>query len=383
MQVAIQKCEEYNLELLKIKLTQALDLIGGLGIKPTDRVFIKLNCVGPFAPEMGITTHPLFVKAVIQIIKGYTSNILIGDNPATRDIIYTLKKNGIYQIIQEENIPIFNGKDTFSISNPAGKYYSSFEVSKQMIEADVFINLPKLKTHALTYTTIAQKNLFGLVYGLSKASWHLKAPNSSEFGEMINDLYLAFLLAYNNKQIIHICDGIVGLEGEGPSTAGKPIASSVILASRDAVSLDRIAVEVMGLDYRKQFINLIANARGLGEGNIQNIVIKGTPLEEFSALKFEAPKNHLSIPHIRLLKIPFMRNLILEYPLIDYNKCVKCQECVKICPPKTMQSNKEGFPHLTKSACIRCWCCSEVCPQNAITKSSRPLLGKILLQKSK
>jgi formate hydrogenlyase subunit 6/NADH:ubiquinone oxidoreductase subunit I len=38
------------------------------------------------------------------------------------------------------------------------------------------------------------------------------------------------------------------------------------------------------------------------------------------------------------------------------------------------------YPAADKAKCIRCWCCTEVCPQNAITKSKKPLLGKILLR---
>ena len=42
-----------------------------------------------------------------------------------------------------------------------------------MIEVDLLVNLPKLKTHSLTYMSVAEKNLFGMIYGLSKAGWHV------------------------------------------------------------------------------------------------------------------------------------------------------------------------------------------------------------------
>ena len=50
------------------------------------------------------------------------------------------------------------------------------------------------------------------------------------------------------------------------------------------------------------------------------------------------------------------------------------------CPPKAMQIKKGEFPHLKNKQCIRCWCCAEVCPQNAIKKSKRPIIGKIILK---
>lgn len=381
-QVAITKCEDYSLELVKDKINYTLDLLGGINnlIKENDRVFIKLNCVGPFAADMGITTHPVFIKAVIQLVKKRTSNILIGDNPATKDIIYTLKKCGIYDVIIEEGVTIFDGTISTFIENPSYKTYSKFEVSKQMVDCDVLINLPKFKTHSLMYMSVAQKNLFGLIYGLSKAAWHVRANNPLEFAEAFNDLYGALLNEFQNKTMLHICDGILGLEGEGPSTGGIPKVANTILASKDAVSLDRIAVEIAGLDYSKYILNIVANKRSYGVGNIDDIEVLGSSIDEFKDLKFLEPVNPLSIFGLRLLKFRFLRNLILEHPVIDHSLCIKCKECVKICPPKTMTIKNKSYPSLTNNKCIRCWCCTEVCPQNAIKKSSRPLMGRIFLK---
>lgn len=380
--VAVTKCDDYNLDILKKKITYCLDLIGGLDylIKKDSNVFIKLNCVGPFEPNLGITTHPVFIQAVIQLVKQRTNNILIGDNPATKDIIYTLKKCGIYDIIIEEGIEIFDGKISTVIENPTYNNYSKFEVSKQIVDADCLINLPKLKTHALMYMTVAQKNLFGLIYGLSKAAWHVRANNPLEFADALNDLYGAILNQFKDRIILNICDGILGLEGEGPSTGGLPKKANVVLASTDAVSLDRVALEIAGLDYGKYILNIIANKRGYGVGILDNIKILGSTLTEFKELKFIEPVNPLSIFGLRLLKFKFIRNLVLEHPVIDKSICIKCGECVKICPPKTMRIKNKSYPSLTNNKCIRCWCCAEVCPNNAISKSRRPLIGKLTLK---
>lgn len=380
--VVIKKCEQYNLELVKNKIRESVDLLGGFKsfIKPNDRVFIKLNCLGPYLPNQGITTHPIFTKAVIQLVKEITQDIIIGDNPATKDIIYVLKKNGNYDIIKEENISIFNGKELTLIHNENSHLHKDFQVSKDMIDVDVLINLPKLKTHSLAYMTVAQKNLFGFIYGLTKASWHFRANNPLEFGEALNDLYGAILDSFKNKKILHICDGIIGLEGEGPGSGGITKNANVILTSFDGVSLDRVAVDLVKLDYNKLFINKIANERNLGNGNINKIEIIGDSLSNFKDLQFQEPVNPLSSLGLKLLRHKSLRNLILEHPIIDTSICIKCGECAKICPPKTMQIKPGRYPKLTTKNCIRCWCCSEICPQNAIKKSKRPLLGKFIIK---
>lgn len=378
--VALLKCEEYQLELIKNKLLEGLSFFGGLKsfIKKDDRVFIKLNCVGPFEAEKAITTHPIFVKAVIQLVKEITTNIIIGDNPATKDLLFTLKKNGLYDVIVEENLEIINGREFTTITNSKCHVYSDFQVSKAMVDVDVMINLPKLKTHSLAYMTGAQKNLFGFIFGLNKAGWHVKASNPLEFGEAINDLYGAILNTYKDKKILNIMDGIVGLEGEGPSSGGLPKQASAILISPDGISLDRVAVEVVHLDVNKLFINNIGGTRGYGENNLEKITIFGNQLSDFQSVHFLPPKDSLGNLGLKMLRLKMVRNLLLEHPVIKHSECIKCGECAKICPPKTMTIKPGQFPKLDKSHCIRCWCCSEVCPQNAIKKSKRPIAGRII-----
>ena len=151
--VSLLRCESYDLDLVTNKLNELIDLLGGIKkyVKKDSKVFLKLNCVGPFAPEMGITTHPIVVEAMIKLIKSQTDNIIIGDNPAVREINYTLKKNGIYPLIDKYNIKVLNPKDICIINNSNFKKYSSFEVTSDMINCDTLINLAKMKTHTLTY----------------------------------------------------------------------------------------------------------------------------------------------------------------------------------------------------------------------------------------
>ena len=76
--VSLLRVDSYqNIDLLEKKIKEAISLIGDIDklIKKDSKVFIKLNCVGPFAKETGITTHPAFVEAVVKIILSKTKNI--------------------------------------------------------------------------------------------------------------------------------------------------------------------------------------------------------------------------------------------------------------------------------------------------------------------
>ncbi len=376
--VSLIRCDEYILDDVYNKVEKAIDLIGGFDkyIAKDAKVFIKLNCVGPFHQDTGITTHPVFVEAILKHVLKRTKNVIIGDNPATKDITFTLKKNGVYPVIEKYNIPIINGKDVKVISNSNPIVYSEFEVSREIVECDILINLPKLKTHTLTYMTGAQKNYFGLIYGLNKAGWHVKANNPLAFSNAINDLYGAVLETFKDKHILNICDGILGLEGEGPSTGGRPKKANAILASTDAISLDIISSKIVKLDTDKLILPFVGHDRGYGEA--KNIDVLGNTIEDFKDVSFEGPQNQLSSFGLRLIRKPIFRNLLLEHPVIDKTKCIKCGECAKICPPHTMTIKPKEFPKLKNIKCIRCWCCAEVCPQNAIEKSKRPIIGRIV-----
>ena len=379
--VYVQRCETYEID----KVTNLIDTVFREfdiynKIKDNKRVFVKMNCLGPFNKEMGITTHPVVLKAVLSLIKPYTNNIIVGDNPAIRDLIPTLKKCGLYEVIEEENVSILDGTDFTTITNSSPHTYHQFEVSRQMIDCDVLINLPKIKTHTLAYMTCAEKNFFGLIYGLNKSAWHTKAANPLEFGEALNDLYGAFLESFKDKTLIHIADGIIGLEGEGPSTGGKAKQAKCLISSLDAVALDRVAVELVHLDYKKLYINQIAGRRGYGEADLSKIEIKGNPLSDFDDIQFEAPSDSLGSVGLKILRFKFMKNLLLEHPHINKDKCIKCGQCATICPPKAMTIEKGKYPSLKSINCIRCWCCAEVCPQNAITKTKRPIFGRIVLK---
>ena len=295
MNVILKKCESYEFDLVKNKVNEIFTEAKLLDkITNNTNVFVKLNLVGPFDPSLGITTHHIVVKAVLDILNTKTKNIIIGDNPATRDQIATLKKCGIYDVIKEYDCKILEPTVFTTITNSNPQIYSEFEVSKQMIDADILINIPKLKTHTLAYMTVAEKNFFGLIYGLNKSAWHVKANNPLHFGNAINDLYGALLESYKGKTIFHLCDGVLGLEGEGPSSAGDPKYANALLASYDAISLDRVACELVKLDQNKIYITNIGQERGYGEGDLSKINIIGDKLEEFSDIKFKAPKDSLS-----------------------------------------------------------------------------------------
>ena len=382
MDVYVKYCNNYYDIQDKIDYLLNSVLDNGNVIKDNMTIFLKTNALAPHPKDRAITTHPSVVEAVIKYLKKYNVKIIVGDNPATKEMKTVYKVNGTLDVIEKENVELANNKELKVISAKEYTRYKDFNVSKEIVEADILINLPKLKTHGLAYFTGAEKNFFGTIYGLEKAQWHVKSSTPLEFGEAMSDLYSAIKEEMKNKIIVNLMDGIEGIEGEGPSTGGNKKSANVLLASKDAIALDRVAIEIVKLDYKKSFISIISSNRGLGEFNLENIKIEGDSLELFKEIKFEPAKiEEIGIRSLRLVNKYNVKNLVLEHPKFDKNKCIKCGECKKICPPQAITQENKKLPKVNKNKCIRCWCCQEVCPVNAINKSKRPWIGRIFFKR--
>jgi len=382
MEVYVKYSKDYNdiQEKVNYLLNNVLD--NGKVIKDNMVVFLKTNALAPHPASRAITTHPLVVQAVIRYFKKYNVRIIVGDNPATKEMKTVYKVNGTMDVVEKENVELANNSELKVINAVEYKRYREFNVSKQIIEADILVNLPKLKTHGLAYFTGAEKNLFGLIYGLEKAQWHVKASSPLEFGEAMSDLYGTIKNEFKDKIFVNLMDGIEGLEGEGPSTGGNKKEANVLLASKDAIALDRVAMEIVKLDYTKSFISVISANRGLGEFDLDNISIEGDDLSLFKDVKFVPAKvEEVGIRSLKINNKINTKRFILEHPKFDKSKCIKCGECKKICPPQAITMEKGKVPRVNKGKCIRCWCCAEVCPVNAISKSKRPFLGRIFFKR--
>ncbi len=249
------------------------------------------------------------------------------------------------------------------IKNGNGVKYKSFHVAEDIVNADFIFNLPKLKTHSLTYFTGAVKNLFGTIHGLEKSKWHIKADSAGEFISFLLDLYGSFLYLKKDR-IINIMDGILGLEGEGPGNSGKPAYARAIIAGLDAIAVDTVAIRTAGLDINKAHLCIEGDKRKLGTCSINKIKIKGTALTDFNNRFLEPGGKSL---FTRLPAGSFLKNLLVEKPVPDKTKCTLCYQCKGICPAKAIQTSSDGkIPLYDYQKCIRCYCCMEICPEGAI-----------------
>jgi uncharacterized protein (DUF362 family)/Pyruvate/2-oxoacid:ferredoxin oxidoreductase delta subunit len=367
--ISLQKCDQYDNKILKDKILTGLKQIDfDLTALKNKRVCLKPNLLMPFNPERAVTTHPEVFRAVAQIVKDYTDNIIVIESPNFFPLKSTLTKTGLAGIVDDLKIEVADINVTQALKFPSAHRYKSIDISKAFFDVDYIINLPKLKSHGFTHYTGAVKNLFGAMPGLSKSRMHMRAPSQMEFAEFLLDLYGGLLNGFEKpKKFIHVMDAVVGMEGEGPGPSGKPKNIGAIIVGDDAIALDYVAVNLVNLNVKKVFTITEGFKRGYGVKSPDEITLKGEPLEDMRITDFKASRSAVMGGVIWPVTSPTIKNLFVEKPVPKADACTLCYNCMKVCPAGAITKVENArVPKYNYRKCIRCYCCMETCPESAI-----------------
>ena len=372
--VSIARAQDYDPIQIYDAIEYSVRLIGGLEkiVKPNDRVFVKINHLSPpTPPERGIVTHPVFVEAVLKLLKDFRANITVGDDidPGTED---GFQVSGIRQVCDKAGIRLVNLREAGFIETECnGLLLDKVYISIIALDADVMINLPKFKTHSLTVFTGGVKNMYGTIPQGLRTRFHYEYLKREDFSQLLVDIFSAV------KPHLTIMDGIMAMEGEGPAS-GKLVKLGVILAGHDAVALDAVATKIIGLEPLRIYTTRYSDERHLGVGNLQNIDVVGEKLGDVSVPGFRPPANYTNII---LRRTPELLSGILQEqmtirPHVIERNCTGCLECLKVCPTSAIAERGE-IVRIHQNICIQCMCCHEVCRFNAILPR-RPVIGRAI-----
>lgn len=371
-EVFLAPCGEYD--ATKIQETMMSGLLR-LGFDPNEirgkRVLIKPNLLNATEPERAVVTHPEFFRAVVRLVRTMGGTPVMAESPAFQSLSKVIKKTGYDRVLNEESCEATDPEDTRVLFWEGGRIFKRFEISRAFFDADVVINLPKLKTHGLTYITGSVKNFFGLIYGLNKSQWHLRARSGEEFAVLLLDLYGALTQGSTpRKTFVHMMDAITGMEGEGPGISGVPKKIGAMLLGQDALAVDAVAVRLVNLDSKRVRTLSLGQNRGLGAGSLESIKILGAPIDDLEVHDFSPSKAAGDPSPVSRwpLNTEFFKNLMMEKPVPFKDRCTLCYQCKAICPAGAIEKSngKVPVPFYRYEKCIRCYCCMEICPEAAI-----------------
>lgn len=360
--VAIARCAEYDLDLVRAALERSFELLGGLAgfIRPGDRVLLKPNILLAAPPERAVCTHPIVLRAAIGAFRDLGCRVLVAEQPgimSAAEARRAFEVSGIQAACEMEGVEcrLFRPNGYVAVPLPDGKHLKVVMLPRDFQEVDHVVSVAKLKSHMQATYTGAVKNFYGAIPTLQRKQIH-RLAKYVPFSEGIVDVFAAVRPAFG------IIDGIVGMEGKGPNT-GKPRRLGLLFASQDLVALDRVASTAVGWD-KHPIVHLEdAAARGLGEDKLKRITVLGEKLEDVR-VDFEPVPTSMQNPP-RFL-IDTLYNYWSIKPAVIPKNCNACGSCVAACPTAAIKLNDQPIAVIDYDKCIECFCCHEMCAYDAI-----------------
>ncbi|MBA4397301.1 MAG: (4Fe-4S)-binding protein, partial [Syntrophus sp. (in: bacteria)] len=322
MSEVIVRTSGYDEKKLRPLLFEMLARLDGGRIQRGVRVLVKPNLLSPAAPDDAVLTHPLVVKAVCEYVLDKGAGVHLSDSPAMGSFEKILRVSGIGDALR--GLDVVCKPFASSVPVDVGKPFDRIEMAEDVLNADMIINLPKLKTHSHMLLTLAVKNMFGCIVGFRKPEWHMRAG-------VDRDMFARLLVRIHARArpAFAILDGILAMEGEGPGKSGKPRRLGVLMGSQDGPAIDETVCRMIGVDPLLLPTHKAAREFGLIDAQLE---IDG-----------RLPRvSHFRLPEIAPLIFGpqalhgFVRRHLVQRPVVDPARCKMCGECWKICPPKAI-----------------------------------------------
>lgn len=323
-------------------------------------ILLKPNFV---CPRPCATTNMELVRSMIEILSSKNQLVLAEGSGYEFDTEKTFEILGVWELGKEYGVPVVNlRKEQTRKVKIGGKVLKYAHIPGIVCDVDGIVNMPKLKTHALTAFTFAMKNLFGLLSDDSRRKAHVWGLNQA-----IVDLTKYFA----GKNLLTIGDGLTVMGGEGPAF-GDIVELNLLFGGTDNCIIDRMAAGLVGFSSED-----IKYVRLAFEQGILNQTVDYRLKEETVDLpKSKASSFYHSIYWCvyafdsvvsSFTKKSLIPQIITKFGTqveINKEKCTGCNQCIRVCPVGAI--SKDWTIDFDKCRYVRCFRCYDVCPTGAI-----------------
>ena len=380
--VAIVKLDDYNPKNIKNALIKVIELLGIADYFNNKSILLKPNFL---APTKNAFTPIELIGELIQILKNKTDaeKISVGDSTFTKKFTsITFKNSKIRETCEAEGVNLINFFESermkIKLHNPTYEIEENIYLPKEIIDKDLILNLPKLKTHSGYVYTGAIKNFFGLLG--NKMHMHMTHKNKTDFQKMLADIYFAVEETNTTDfpKVLTIMDGVIAMEGKGPR-AGKPIKIGVLIAGFNSAAVDIVGYTLMnGNPTDLDAITSLADRTELPVDISKLEIVGETDFKRYIVKNFKKPKVASLLKTLGPEKGLYskIRGKAMSISIkIKRKRCLLCEECVGHCPAEALIRKNDKIL-VDGDKCIECFCCGESCPNDAI--SAKFYLFKIL-----
>ena len=256
---------------IEASVRKAIELAGGLAdiVKSGDTVIIKPNIVVAQPPETAADTDPRVCKVIADMVRELGAKPIIGEASSIGVVTEEAIQKAGYGKLREQGYQVvdFTKEEAVKVPIPKGKKMKEFTLPKMVLDADVLIDVPKMKTHDQTEVTLSLKNMKGILYDKGKRSLH----HTYGIFDGVADICTVV------KPALSVVDGIIAMEGLGPM-AGDVVEMGLIIAGKDIVAVDAVTAKIMGFEPSEHGCIAAAEAQGIGVGDLDKIEVVGEPI---------------------------------------------------------------------------------------------------------
>ena len=352
----LRACRDYDVPRIEALLREALETLDIPALRPGAKVLLKPNLLMRREPDRHTTTHPAVVEALAHLLFERGCLITIADSPGgpfTPGLLRSLyESTGMERAARRAGAELNFSTESVDVEVPAPLRTHMLNVLRCAAEADCIVSVGKIKTHGLTAYTGAVKNLFGLIPGLRKVDCHARFPDIEDFSRLLLDV------AAWARPALSVLDGIVGMEGKGPSS-GSPRQIGALVVADDPHAADVVGASLIGLSVED--VPTLRLARE--NGRLPVPLVLGQSVEELAVPDFR--KAPVETARRGILTDRRFARLVRSHPFVHAETCAGCGLCARACPAKAIELRR-GTPAFDLSRCIRCYCCQELCPHSAV-----------------
>jgi uncharacterized protein (DUF362 family) len=261
-----------NDQELDAHVRKAIEMAGGLKgiVKKGDTVIIKPNIVIPTTHDTAAVTDPRVCKTIADVVKEVGGNPVIGESSSIGISTEEAIQAAGYGKLREQGYTVldFSQEPRVNVPIPRGKKMKEVSLPKVVVDAQVIIDVPIMKTHDQCEVTLALKNMKGILFDKGKRLLH------HDYGifDGVADLCTV------KKPDFSVVDAILAMEGLGPAT-GDIVPMGLIIAGQDVVAVDTVATNIMGFETRENGCIAAAEAQGIGTGDLQQIEVVGESID--------------------------------------------------------------------------------------------------------
>jgi uncharacterized protein (DUF362 family) len=257
--VFIARGQRYDADLAKT----IRDGLNACGLNPAElrgkRVLLKPNLVEPSKAIPHMTTHPAVIIAAAEVFRGHGAEVTVGEAPGhVRDTLMALDESGVGEALRDGGLRFadLNYEEVAWRRNLGRRSkLEGLYLPRSVVEADLVVSMPKLKTHHWVGVTASMKNLYGVLPGI-KYGWPKNVLHHNGIPETVVDI------AATLPRTLAIVDGIDCMEGDGP-IMGSCKHMGLILVGSNLTAVDATVARVMGLEPScVSYLALAANRLG-------------------------------------------------------------------------------------------------------------------------